>query len=130
MALMGVQGLRVSEVASLSVQDVDLARNTVHVQGKGKRNRNLLLAREARARLEGWLAVFAAGGKIDAEPLFVRLHANGDCRAGGRMSTRAIRALVDGYLQRLGLKQRGFLPFVAPLLRHPRTRLRCAARIA
>lgn len=50
-------GLRVSELASLDVQDVDLRRGEVRVLGKGDKERLTLLGRKAIAALQEYLAV-------------------------------------------------------------------------
>jgi site-specific recombinase XerD len=51
-------GLRVSELISLQVQDLqDRSLSTIHVLGKGRRERVLPLWKETRTALRAWLAV-------------------------------------------------------------------------
>ncbi len=66
-------GLRISEIASLTIGSVDLRRGEVRVTGKGRKERVSLLGRPARAALARYLeaarpvlASRAAGGPSDA----------------------------------------------------------------
>jgi site-specific recombinase XerD len=102
LALMGIHGLRVAEVASLRVGDVDLSRQAVTVTGKGDKTRMIYLTPATAAGLASWLEIRAAVA-LDAA-LFVAL---GNHERGGGMSDRAIRLIVDGYLGRLGLERAG-----------------------
>lgn len=107
LALMALHGLRVAEVASLDLEDVDLDGLTVHVLGKGKKRRTVPLIPETVAILRAWLRVrdeIAAPGET---ALFVNLKSPRPEQAHRRMSTRGIRAVVDGYLEALGLKKEG-----------------------
>jgi len=104
LALMGIHGLRVSEVSSLRVGDVDLTQGVITVTGKGQKARTVYLIEATSRVLEDWLKVrpWVAQGNVDA--LFVTL---GSRIRGTAMSDRAIRYRVDGYLEILGLKDEG-----------------------
>jgi integrase/recombinase XerC len=65
-------GLRVSELASLDVRDLDLHRGDVRVSGKGGKQRVVPLPAAARAALEAWVTSRRAPG-ILAQPLFISL---------------------------------------------------------
>jgi integrase/recombinase XerC len=65
-------GLRVSELASLDVRDLDLHRGDVRVSGKGGKQRVVPLPAAARQALEAWIASRRAPG-ILAQPLFISL---------------------------------------------------------
>ncbi len=106
LALMGVHGLRVSEVARLDVGDVALEAGTLTVRGKGDKTRMIYLVDFSCKRLAAWMerrTDIAAEGET---ALFVAMD-----RArrfwGRRMTTRAIEALTDRYLEREGLKRPG-----------------------
>ncbi len=99
-------GVRVSELAGLDRGDLDFVEQTLHVRGKGKRERIVPLGSHALAAirhylmlLEGdqrFLAVLhsaTAGGKI---PLFIN-------KNGGRLSSRSVRRKLDKYLIESGL---------------------------
>ena len=56
-------GLRVSELTGLACKDLAQPHlNTVHVMGKGRRERVLPLWRETRSVLRDWLAIRPSGG--------------------------------------------------------------------
>ncbi len=106
LALMGVHGLRVGEVAGLNVGDVDLDAGAVTVRGKGNKTRMIYLIDFSRRRIEAWLEArreIAADGE---DALFVAMD-----RArrfwGRRMTARGIEALTNRYLEREGLKRPG-----------------------
>jgi integrase/recombinase XerC len=73
-------GLRVSELASLDVRDLDLHRGDVRVSGKGGKQRVVPLPAAARAALEAWVASRRAPG-ILAQPLFISLRKGRGSRA-------------------------------------------------
>ena len=57
LCLMGVHGLRVSEVAGLKVTDLDLPASAVRVLGKGWKTRTVYLTETTAAVLAEWLDV-------------------------------------------------------------------------
>jgi integrase/recombinase XerD len=104
LALMGVHGLRVSEVAGLEVSDVDPEQGTVVVTGKGAKTRTVYLTEQTAETLAGWLASRGDVAHTSVEALFVVV---GNHTTGTPMSARSVRYLVDGYLEALGLKAGG-----------------------
>ncbi len=55
--VLGYGGLRVGELCRLSLEDVDLSQNLLHVRsGKGDRDREVILEEKARAALDRYLA--------------------------------------------------------------------------
>lgn len=103
LALMGMHGLRVSEVAGLQVYDVDLDRGTLTVTGKGSKTRTIYLTEQTAAVLASWLEI-RGDVALNSDALFV---VTGNHTTGTAMSARAIRYLVNGYLEALGLKAKG-----------------------
>lgn len=105
-------GLRVSELASLNRQQVDLKRREFMVRGKGKKPRIVFLSERAVSRIQDYLKT-----RKDAfEPLFINLPAgrHGAGRAGKaqtditkgerrRLSTVSIEALVRKYAMLAGI---------------------------
>lgn len=87
--LLWATGMRVAELAGLDVDEIDRARRTLRVTGKGDRQRVIPYGGPAESALERWL---------DRRP---RLAVEGSGPAlllgarGGRMGTRQIRAVVD-----------------------------------
>jgi integrase/recombinase XerC len=101
-------GLRLSELVSLELADLDLAEGTVRVKGKGRQERLLPVGRQARAALHAWLAVRSGLVRDPGERV---LFVNKD---GRRLSARAVQARLAHWARRLGLGVR-----VHPhLLRH------------
>jgi integrase/recombinase XerC len=87
-------GLRVSEAASLRLEDVDPYTRTVRVRGKGARERIVPLTRASLHALEesGRERGVAVGpGPEGRLPVFVNAR-------GGRLTARSIRRLVGKYL--------------------------------
>ncbi len=104
LALMGIHGLRVSEVASLQVASVDPDQGIITVTGKGSKTRAVYLTEQTAAALAAWLQVRDAVARAGINALFVVV---GNHTTGTALSARAIRYLIDGYLEALGLKAEG-----------------------
>jgi site-specific recombinase XerD len=104
LALMGIHGLRVAEVAGLEVGDLDLGAGVLAVTGKGDKTRTIYLIPRTVAALADWLEVRPAIARADTTALFVAV---GPRAAGSSLSSRGIRAMVDRYLGAVGLKAEG-----------------------
>jgi len=79
-------GLRLSELAGLSLHDLDLREGEVRVLGKGSKTRVVPVGRKARDALQHWLSLRPALVGND-QPLFVG-------RQGRRLTPRAIQLRV------------------------------------
>jgi len=91
-------GVRISELISLNLEDLDLKQGQIHVLGKGKKTRIALLGRFALNALEAWLVE----RNIYANPAEVALFINNHGKnKGKRISARAIQYRV----YQMGLKQ-------------------------
>ena len=110
-------GVRVSELVDLNRNDLDLATQTIHVRGKGKKERIVPLGSHALAAIRHYLTL------LDPDPRFaavrqralteptVSLFVN---KAGTRLSSRSVRRKLDKYLAMAGLD-----PTISPhTLRH------------
>jgi site-specific recombinase XerD len=85
-------GIRVQEAASLSIGDLDLRARSIHVRGKGSKERIALLTDAAIEALRESLRERSLAFGDDARiPLFVN-------RRGGRLTTRSIRRIVTRLL--------------------------------
>ena len=78
-------GLRLSELCSLAVADVDLEGGLVRVIGKGRKTRIVPVGRYAREAVRAWLRARAALAAPGEGALFVS-------RRGRRISARAVQA--------------------------------------
>jgi integrase/recombinase XerC len=92
--LMYGSGLRVSEVAGLTLERLDLDRQRVLVFGKGAKEREVPVSDPAAEALDAWIRegrpVLADGPADAAAALFVNRH-------GGALGVRDIRRLVGRY---------------------------------
>jgi len=97
-------GIRVSELVSLDVDDIDLENGSMRVKGKGKKERLVPLGAHAVSAVQQYiqlaekdphfLATWTEGD--DVKPLFLNKHAK-------RLSSRSVRRKLDKYLRQIGL---------------------------
>jgi len=95
-------GLRVSELVSLDLDDLDMAGMTVRVLGKGGKERIVPFGRKAADSLRGWLdasqRLRRRAGR-DPEAVFLNAH-------GGRLSARSVRRILDRRLREAAIHAR------------------------
>jgi integrase/recombinase XerC len=89
-------GLRVSEMCSLDVDDVDLRARAVRVVGKGRKERRVPITEPARVAVrryvsEGRALLMEEGPARDSAALFLN-------KRGRRIGARSVRAMLDKYL--------------------------------
>jgi integrase/recombinase XerC len=89
-------GLRLSELASLDVDRVDLTTGEVRVFGKGAKERIVPVGGPARSAIETWLAARVALAAPDEVALFVGGH-------GRRLSPRSIERRFAAWAIKQGL---------------------------
>jgi integrase/recombinase XerC len=111
-------GIRVSELVGLDLADLDLETESMHVRGKGKKERLVPLGharprtrssvrRDGRERVRGTPRPRGEGLGGRGFPLFINKH-------GKRLSSRSVRRKLDKYLREAGLD-----PTISPhTLRH------------
>ena len=110
-------GVRVSELVDLNRSDLDYASQTLHVRGKGKKERIVPLGSHAMAAIRHYLTL------LEPDPRFAHLRQQSLVETiiplfvnknGGRLSSRSVRRKLDKYL-----KQAGLDPTISPhTLRH------------
>jgi len=95
--LMYASGIRLSEVVSLGLRQIDLDERTVVVRGKGNKERMVLLGEPAEAAVRRYLAQgrpkLATGAE---EALFLNRH-------GQRLSGRSMQTIVKRHALKAGL---------------------------
>jgi len=91
-------GLRLSELASLDVDRIDLTTGEVRVWGKGAKERIVPVGAAAREAIAAWLVVREAMPRTDARALFVG-------RRGDRINGRAIQRRLALWAIKRGLPQ-------------------------
>jgi site-specific recombinase XerD len=90
-------GLRVSEVASLDLPELDLRDRSVRVRGKGKKERIGVFGEPAADALDRYLRVGRPDLTEGKEPaLFLN-------RFGGRLTVRSVQTIVRKYATKAGL---------------------------
>ena len=86
--LLYASGVRVGELVTVDIDDVDLTQDVVRVMGKGKKERTVPFGRPARRALERWLAVRPGLSTPESGPaLFLG-------RRGRRVGQRQVREVV------------------------------------
>ncbi len=99
-------GMRVSELVSRNVTDLDFTEEVLTVRGKGKKERLVPVGRPAIEAARCWLPErrqliqqrAERGREIETEALFL----NG---RGSRLTTRSVERLVKAYGERAGISQ-------------------------
>lgn len=89
-------GVRVSELVSLTVADVDFALGVVHIQGKGLKDRDVPLVKPAVSALKLWLA---HRPNVPSNALFLTQY-------GEPLRVRRVQKLVAHYRQLAGIPKR------------------------
>jgi len=91
-------GLRVSELVSLTIDDVDLENGLLTVsQGKGRKDRNIPLETQAIDALKKYKAVRT--GDLECVSFFVS-------RNGSSLDVRSVRYLVAKYMKKAGIRKK------------------------
>ena len=91
-------GLRVSELANLTLSDLDLVNKTLLVQqGKGKKDRTIPLEQQSLAALKSYL------GEREADPECEHLFV---AKNGTSLAIRSVRYIVKKHMQKAGIKKR------------------------
>ena len=97
--LLYATGMRISELASLTVDRLDLTRRRLRVVGKGSKERELLFgepaARAVRAYLASGRPTLAVRGSSPAAALFLN-------RSGGPLTARGARMVVERWVTASG----------------------------
>jgi site-specific recombinase XerD len=91
-------GMRLSEVAGLTVADVDLIEGRCRVMGKGRRERVVPIGRRTRRALRVWISIRRPAA-VASSPLFAGPR-------GSRLSPRGIHQLVRRLARRAGIETR------------------------
>jgi integrase/recombinase XerD len=96
MLLMIDSGLRLSEVLTVKVSDVDLAGGTVLVMGKGRKERKVPFARTMREALDAYLKRRAKTAARDGLLIVGR--------RGNRLTSRHVQIVMRRYGERAGIQ--------------------------
>src|SRR5262249_45429019 len=89
-------GIRVSELASLKIEDIDFIKPSITVRGKGKQEREIALEKKGVHALKSYLAV---RGESFSQRVFLNYQ-------GEPISERGIRKLVVKYRKEAGITKK------------------------
>jgi tyrosine recombinase XerC len=95
MEILYSSGMRVSELVGLNIDKVDLIGGIAKVMGKGKKERICPIGEKASGSLRDYLK--KRPRKNNA--LFLN-------RAGGRLSDRSVRRIIDKYIRKISYKEK------------------------
>ncbi len=95
-------GLRVSELCSLSTDDIDLSRDEFSVRGKGDKIRVVFISDEARTKIKNYLAA----RKDMEEALFIRYGKKAKVGEDARISPRTVQRLLKYYAVKAGITRK------------------------
>lgn len=93
-------GIRVSELAGLNTEDVEMAAGTLRVRGKGNRERIVPLGRKAVAAIDAYRHRLRREGRVSGTgegPLFLNAR-------GGRLTPRSMARILDRAAADCGLQ--------------------------
>jgi integrase/recombinase XerC len=91
-------GLRVGELMSLDLEDLDLAGETVRVLGKGNKERIVPFGSKAKSALLRWIETSRPLRETgDAGAVFLNLR-------GGRLTDRSVRRILDRRLREASIR--------------------------
>lgn len=98
MELLYSSGLRLAEIISIGLADIDLAQGLVTVTGKGRKTRIVPVGREALKAIREWLKRRGELAKPEDAMLFVSVR-------GGPLSPRTVQARVKHWGRVQGVQQ-------------------------
>jgi len=98
MELLYSSGLRLAELISIGLADIDLGQGLVTVTGKGRKTRIVPVGREAQKAVKEWLKVRGQLAKPEDAMLFVSVR-------GGPLSPRTVQARVSHWGKVQGVQQ-------------------------
>jgi len=97
LSLLALQGLRQIEICRLDVEDYDSENKVLHIQGKGKDDKEMIVLNPLTcAHIENYINHL----KLKSGPLF---YSRSNNSLGKRLTTKTIRNLVGNCLNELGI---------------------------
>jgi integrase/recombinase XerC len=91
-------GLRLSELVSLDIGDIDFSAGEARVTGKGNKTRIVPVGRYAQMAIRQWLSVRPQIAKENEQAIFVS-------RRGGRLATRSVEKRLKDWAIRQGISR-------------------------
>ncbi len=99
-------GMRVAELVSRDILNLDFTTEMLRVRGKGNKERLVPVGRPALEAIQNWLPMrdqliadrARRGHKVEKKALFLNVR-------GGRLTTRSVERMVKSYGERAGIPQ-------------------------
>ena len=97
--LMYATGIRCSELIGIHLQDIDMTQKTIHIIGKGNKERIVLFGSKAVQRLQEYLNSERPAAHSQQEKLFLNHH-------GGPLTSRSIQRIIAMFRPFLKVERR------------------------
>lgn len=93
-------GLRVSELCNMEISDIDFPERTIHIHGKGNKDRYVIMYEELRDDLKHYISTYRVDILYNSKDLdnhYVFLNKN-----GGKLSRVGVRKILEGLVDKCG----------------------------
>lgn len=97
--LMYATGIRCSELVGIALQDIDMTQKTIHIIGKGNKERIVLYGNKASERLQAYISQERPQAQSNQEKLFLN-------HLGGALTSRSIQRIVAMFRPFLKVERR------------------------
>lgn len=87
-------GLRVFELVSINLGDLDFSRKEIRIRGKGRKERIVPLTDDAMGSIRNYL--HKRGGCVSSQPLFLN-------KKGSRITTRGVQYILEKLSKESGI---------------------------
>lgn len=93
-------GLRVSEMCALEISNLDFSNETIHIHGKGDKDRIVIMYDELKEKLLKYISferieLLKKGDNIEIRYLFINNH-------GGNLTPRGVRVILNTIIDKMG----------------------------
>lgn len=93
-------GLRVSEMCALEISNLDFSNETIHIHGKGDKDRIVIMYDELKEKLLKYISferieLLKKGDNIENRYLFINNH-------GGNLTPRGVRVILNTIIDKMG----------------------------
>ena len=108
-------GLRVSELVSLNIDQVNLKRKEFMVRGKGQKDRPIFVSDRAAE----WIEKYLSKRTDNMQPLFIRYSGSQDAINNGeylRLTARSVQRMIKRYSRLAGVTKKGDPAYHATLI--------------
>lgn len=96
MELLYSSGLRVSELAGMNIEDVDVFNEVVRLRGKGRKERIVPIGSVALNAMQNYLNERGGGKKVEDKAFFLN-------KSKTRLTDRSVRRILNKYVKQVGL---------------------------